>query len=430
MGKCPECGEWGTLVEEIVATPGAREVRGPASAPVPLTEIEREETDRFPSGIAELDRVLGGGIVLGQTVLIGGEPGVGKSTLLLQASSLIGARGTTVMYVTGEESARQIRLRADRLGATSRHVQVLPETCLEAIAGHVEKACPAVVVVDSVQALFSDGLASAPGSVGQMRAVTAELAAWAKRRDISVLMVGHVTKEGVIAGPKVVEHMVDSVLYLEGERGHSLRVLRSVKNRYGSTNEIGVFEMGRRGLREVSNPSEILLMERPSRVPGTAVVPTVEGTRPVLVEIQALVTPSNLTVPRRTATGVDYNRTVLLIAILEKRLGLKLQGTDVFVNVVGGIKVDEPAVDLGVVTAIASSFREQPVDELTTVMGEVGLTGEVRAVPQIELRLKEAGKLGFARCVIPKGNRREESWAEGIEVVTAGSVKDVIRALF
>jgi DNA repair protein RadA/Sms len=293
----------------------------------------------------------------------------------------------------------------------------------------VEEVSPAVLVVDSVQALFSERLASAPGSVGQMRSVTAELGAWAKRWDIAVLMVGHVTKEGVIAGPKVVEHMVDAVLYIEGERNYTLRVLRSVKNRYGPTNEIGVFEMGREGLTEVCNPSEMLLMERPARSSGTVVVPTVEGTRPVLVEIQALVTPSNLTVPRRMATGVDYNRMVLLIAILERRLGLRLQASDVFVNVAGGIKVDEPAVDVGIVAAIVSSFRDKPVDELTTVMGEVGLTGEVRAVPQVGLRLKEARKLGFARSVIPNGNRTEEISVEGLEVVTVRSVKDAIQAL-
>jgi DNA repair protein RadA/Sms len=405
LGRCPECEQWSSFVEEHTSLKAHRR-RGEHSMstarPVAITKVSADEGERLQTGIEELDRVLGGGALPGMVVLVGGDPGIGKSTLLLQVAGHIGGGGHPVLYVSGEESAKQTRLRADRLNALSEHLLILADTAVERIVEHVEQLRPKLVVVDSVQALSSEQLQSGAGSISQVRDVTARLVEMAKTLGIATFLVGHVTKDGALAGPKVLEHMVDCVLYFEGEASHVFRILRAVKNRFGSVNEIGVFEMAKDGLREVCNPSQLFLSERPEGTSGSVVVCTVEGTRPLLIEVQALASPSPLAMPRRVSTGFDVNRVALLIAILEKRLGLHLHGEDVYLNVAGGIRVTEPAVDLGVATAIASSFRDRPIDPRTVVMGEVGLGGEVRAIPHLESRLREAEKLGFQRAVIPE----------------------------
>lgn len=408
MGRCPDCGQWNAMVEEreVPRTPSKRaaNLATVTSQPVPISAVDVVGGLRQATGIGELDRVLGGGVVKGSLILIGGDPGIGKSTLLLQASQALSERAGPVLYVSGEESAPQIKLRADRLRISGPKLYLLPETSLEAIEAHVESLKPAYLVVDSIQTVWVSDIESAPGSVGQVRECGARLMLLAKSRGVSTLLVGHVTKEGAIAGPRVLEHIVDTVLYFEGERHHQYRILRAVKNRFGSTNEIGVFEMTERGLGEVRNPSELFLSERPRGVPGSVVVSGMEGTRPLLLELQALVTPANFGTPRRTVIGADYNRVCLLLAILEKRGGFPLQSQDVFVNVAGGAKIMEPAADLGIVIAIASSFTEKAVAADTVVLGEVGLTGEVRAIGGLESRLKEAAALGFLQAVAPKNN--------------------------
>lgn len=435
LGRCPDCESWNSLVEEReVSSGGERDSRGgvrsQTPAPILITQVATEQDDRFFSGIQELDRVLGGGIVPGSLVLVGGDPGIGKSTLLLQSSALIGDQGKSVLYVTGEESANQIRLRANRLGTLPDNLYLLTETCLEEIVPHIRHLNPFMVVIDSIQTIYTQQLPSAPGSVAQVREVAGELMALAKNSQIPVFLIGHVTKDGAIAGPRVLEHIVDTVLYFEGDRGHSFRILRAVKNRFGSTNEIGVFEMGECGLEEVTNPSELFLAERPTGVSGSIVVSSMEGSRPILVELQALVSSSSLGTARRMVTGLDYNRVSLMIAVLEKRMGLRLVGEDIFLNVAGGVKIEEPAVDLGIVVTIASSFRNQPIDGKTLAMGEVGLAGEVRAVPQLEIRIREAAKLGFERCLVPRKNARKLDQDPGLQLMSVDSVEEALDVLF
>jgi len=435
MGRCPECAQWNTLIEERVSRARTSPGHTPSSygsrqVPIPITEVSSQGESRLVTGIAEFDRVLGGGIVPGSVVLIGGDPGIGKSTLLLQLSGRLSQQGSVVLYVTGEESTSQIRLRADRIGAVCDTLYLLAETCLESIIPQIEELHPHLVIVDSIQTIFTQQLPSAPGSIGQLREVTMELTALAKGRQIPLFLIGHVTKEGAIAGPKALEHMVDAVLYFEGERGHSFRILRAVKNRYGSTNEIGVFEMGGQGLIEVANPSEIFLAERPKGSPGSIVVAIVEGTRPLLVELQALVCPTNFGNPRRMVTGLDYNRVALMIAILERRAGLHLAGEDIFLNIAGGVRVEVPAVDLGTVLAIASSFRDCPIDSHTVAIGEVGLTGEVRGVPQLEMMVKEAAKLGFQRCIIPQTNLVKVADLYPLRLIPVTHIKEALEVFF
>ncbi len=433
LGRCPECEQWSSFVEEQTSAKGQRrhERREQSAAkPVVISAVSADEGERLPTGIGELDRVLGGGVLPGVVVLVGGDPGIGKSTLLLQVAGLMSRAGQSVLYISGEESAKQTRLRADRVSALSDRLLILPDTALEGILEHLDQLRPQVVVVDSVQTLSSAQLQSGAGSISQVREVTARLVEMAKTFGIATFLVGHVTKDGALAGPKVLEHMVDCVLYFEGETSLAFRILRAVKNRFGSVNEIGVFEMAKDGLREVRNPSQLFLSERPEETSGSVVVCALEGTRPLLIEVQALASPSPLAMPRRVATGFDVNRVALLIAILEKRVGLHLHGEDVYLNVAGGIRVTEPAVDLGVATAIASSFRDRPIDPRTVIMGEVGLGGEVRAIPHLEARLREAEKLGFLQAVIPEPNRPLEALAGKLEVIPVTSVAVAFERLF
>ncbi|HZN51932.1 MAG TPA: DNA repair protein RadA [Methylomirabilota bacterium] len=408
-GTCPDCrrasGAWVQLVEERPVTQRtARRAGTPAIQPRPLKDISMEQDDRVRTGIDELDRVLGGGVVRGSLVLIGGDPGVGKSTLLLQAARALARAAPPVLYVTAEESAGQVKMRADRLGIAGDGLLLWPENDLSLVQAQLDDAKPRSLVIDSIQTVFLPELESAPGSVAQVRECGARLMTLAKSRGIATFLVGHVTKEGALAGPRVLEHLVDTVLYFEGERHHSYRVLRAVKNRFGSTNEIGVFEMAEGGLVEVKNPSGFFLAERPDKAPGSVVVSSLEGTRPVLLELQALVAPAPVGTPRRTVLGADYNRVCLLLAVLEKRAGVPLGSQDVFVNVAGGARVTEPAADLGIVVAAASSYMDRPVPGDVLVVGEVGLTGEVRAVAGLELRLREAAALGFRRAIVPQSN--------------------------
>jgi DNA repair protein RadA/Sms len=411
-GRCPDCGEFNTIVEERAASPrgpgGARRPEPAAgalgSAPAPLAAVSAADAARIRSGVGELDRVLGGGVVPGSLVLIGGDPGIGKSTLLLQASAALAGATGLVLYVSGEESAAQVKLRADRLGLAAPELFVLAETQLEAVEAQVSATKPRALVIDSIQTVYLGDLESAPGSVSQVRECGARLMGLAKSRGIAVFLVGHVTKEGALAGPRVLEHLVDTVLYFEGERHATYRVLRAVKNRFGSTNEIGVFEMTDRGLREVLNPSAMFLAERPRGAAGSVILAALEGTRPLLLELQALVTPAHFGTPRRTVLGADYNRVCLLLAILEKRVGVPLQSQDVFVNVAGGARCQEPAGDLAIAVAAASSYAERPVTAEVVVLGEVGLTGEVRAIGGLETRLREAAALGFTQAVVPRSS--------------------------
>jgi DNA repair protein RadA/Sms len=433
-GTCPDCSRLGNfvqLVEERAAPArsGPRPKGAAAGRPLPLGQIRIEAGgERVATGIGELDRVLGGGLVRGSLVLIGGDPGIGKSTLLLQASRMLAAKSGPVLYVSGEESAEQVKLRADRLGTAPAGLYFAAETDLGIIEAHVSELRPRVLIVDSIQTAFLPGLESAPGSVTQVRECGARLMTLAKGEGVATFLVGHVTKEGAIAGPRVLEHLVDTVLYFEGERHHAYRVLRAVKNRFGSTNEIGVFEMGEAGLTEVKNPSGFFLSERPKGAPGSVVVSSLEGTRPLLLELQALVTPASFGTPRRTVLGADYNRVCLLLAVLEKRVGFPLQSQDVFVNVAGGGRVSEPAADLGVVLAAASSYLDRPVRGDVVVMGEVGLAGEVRAVTALAVRLKEAAALGFTAAVVPQNNLTGRQ-AHPLEVQGVGSVEEAVKAL-
>ena len=434
MGKCPDCDHWDTLVEERVERASGK---GGASGgislqagPVPIDSVVVDAEYRLMTGIAEFDRVLGGGLVPGSMVLIGGDPGIGKSTLMLQALYGLAAMGRRVLYVSGEESVKQIRIRSERLSAIAPGLLVVSEIDVVRILEMATAAVPDVLVVDSIQTMFNAELSSAPGSVSQVRESTVQLMLMAKRIGIPVLLVGHVTKDGAIAGPRLLEHMVDAVLYFEGDRGHVFRLLRAVKNRFGSTNEIGVFEMHEQGLVEVSNPSALFLSERPALSPGSVVTSSMEGTRPILVEIQALASATSFGNPRRTILGLDRNRVALLVAVMEKKLGMQMVGHDIFMNVAGGVKVDEPAVDLGIVAAVASSFLDRPVAEDTIVLGEVGLTGEVRAIGQMSARLAEAAKMGFSRCVIPESNLKQALEKNGLRLTGVTTVAAAIESLF
>ncbi len=425
LGKCPSCNKWGSLVEEL-REKNTRTVSGePGAEPVRLDQISYADEERFITGIGELDRVLGGGMVKGSLILVGGDPGIGKSTMLLQVCNSISLDGP-ILYVSGEESIRQIKMRADRLGANREQLMLVSENNLDLIENVVDRLKPELLIIDSIQTVYSEEIASAPGSVSQVREAAAKLMRIAKKRNIATVLIGHVTKEGAIAGPRVLEHMVDAVLYFEGDRNFSYRILRAIKNRFGSTNEIGIFEMKEHGLAEIIDVSKVLLSERPGDMPGSVIVPTMEGTRPILVEIQALVSPTPFGLPRRMANGLDYNRVVLLTAVLEKRLGLNLHNQDVYVNVVGGLRLDEPAIDLGVMVAIASSFKNAGTKPEMVVMGEVGLTGEVRSVGNIEKRLNEAEKSGFKYCVIPGGNVKLTDRTGRLEIIGINDVKQAL----
>ena len=433
MGQCPGCREWNTFVEETVSKSGKSDsvrMMGEEKKPVTLSGIPDETEIRMSSGIQELDRVLGGGIVNGSLVLVGGDPGIGKSTLLLQVCKNLVDQKRKVLYISGEESLGQIKMRAMRIGQFGDTLYLLCETNLNLIKKAIEQMKPEVVVIDSIQTMYQEEVSSAPGSVSQVREATGVLMQIAKGMNVTVFLVGHVTKEGVVAGPRVLEHMVDTVLYFEGDRHAVYRILRGVKNRFGSTNEIGVFEMRTEGLREVKNPSEFMLNGRPENASGSVVACSMEGTRPILMEIQALICQSNLGIPRRTAAGTDYNRVNLLLAVLEKRAGLHLSACDAYINIAGGIKMNEPAVDLGVVMAIVSSYKDKVIDDKTMVFGEIGLSGEVRAVSMAEQRILEAKKLGFKRVIYPKvcENIRIQK-IEEIKLVGVSNIREAIKAI-
>ena len=434
MGRCPDCGQWDTLTEEIQSRrPGRNAVPQWATAPsqpVAIDTIASEAENRLSTGIVEVDRVLGGGLVAGSLVLIGGDPGIGKSTLMLQTLYGVAAQGLEVLYVSGEESVKQLRLRSERLNTIASNMLVVSEIDIDAILNMVRQSKPQVLVIDSIQTMYCGELTSAPGSVSQVREAALKLMLMAKQQGLPTFLVGHVTKDGAIAGPRLLEHMVDTVLYFEGDRNHVFRILRAVKNRFGSTNEIGVFEMGERGLLEVPNPSAVFLSERPQHSPGSVVTASIEGTRPILVELQALASSTTLGTPRRTILGLDASRVALLVAVMEKKLGMHLLGHDIFMNVAGGVKVDEPAVDLGIVCAIASSFLDQAVPADTVVLGEVGLTGEVRAVGQIDVRVGETQKLGFTRCLLPRSSLEHMSASGSMQLVGVASVEEALESLF
>jgi DNA repair protein RadA/Sms len=434
MGRCPECGKWHTFVEETQATPAKQNAMQHLSdikaKPVPIDSIEIENEYRFPTGIEEFDRVLGGGLVPGSLVLIGGDPGIGKSTLMLQALHGLASKGKKVLYVSGEESAIQIRLRSERLSTISSNLLVVSEVDINSILAMVYTEKPDVLVVDSIQTMFSPELSSAPGSVSQVRESAMQLMLTAKKTNTPIFLIGHVTKDGSIAGPRLLEHMVDTVLYFEGERNHVFRILRTVKNRFGSTNEIGVFEMNERGLEQVTNPSALFLSERPENAPGSVVAACIEGTRPVLIELQALTSRTSFGNPRRTVLGIEHNKLALLVAVMEKKLGMQLMGHDIFMNIAGGVRIEEPAVDLAIVSAVASSFLDKPVANGTVVLGEVGLTGEIRAVSHIPIRIAESAKMGFTRCLLPESNLKRLNKKTGIKLEGIKTVSDAIDILF
>jgi len=432
LGKCPSCNEWNRFAEEEVRAPSPD---GPAGvrfneAPLPIDEIVANEKERVTTGIAEMDRVLGGGIVNGSVTLVGGDPGIGKSTLLLQVVQNLAEKDLKILYVSGEESAKQVKLRGKRIGASSKNLYVLVEIDLDNIVKHIKEISPKAVVVDSIQTIYSPLLSSAPGSVGQVRESSARLILLAKQTGIPVFLVGHVTKDGSIAGPKVLEHMVDTVLYFEGDSSHAYRIIRAMKNRFGPTNEIGVFEMRSSGLNEVANPSEFFITERPEGAAGSVVVPSIEGTRPILIEIQSLVNPTSFGMPRRTTIGVDHNRVALLAAVMDKMCGFHLGANDIFINVAGGMKVDEPAVDLGIVASMASSFLDKPIDKGTVVFGEVGLAGEVRGISQMDVRIKEAARMGFKRCIVPQTSSRDAVAEKKMDCIRVNGLKKLLDCLF
>lgn len=430
MGRCTDCGQWNTFVEEVSES-GRKSSRSPFTAqPQPIDAISLDPELRYKTGIDEFDRTLGGGLVPGSLVLIGGDPGIGKSTIILQVAGQLSLQGLKALYLSGEESPQQIKLRAERLSIQSKNLYVITGTCIEDIFERMDKLNPDLLVLDSIQTVYTDTLSSAPGSVGQIREVAARFMNWAKETGSPAFLIGHVTKDGTIAGPKVLEHLVDTVLYFEGDGSHAYRILRAVKNRYGSTNEIGVFEMKDSGLQEVGNPSRIFLEERPEGASGSVVIPCLEGTRPLLVEIQALVGSSPLGMPRRTSIGVDHNRISLLLAVLAKRMGLEMGDQDIFVNVAGGLRVDEPAADLAIISALISSFLDKPVDREIVIFGEVGLAGEIRGVSQPALRIKEARKLGFSKCLLSRSNLESCASISGMDLVGVDSLKGLMDVLF
>jgi len=428
MGKCPGCNNWNTLVEELERKQVGGRERGMSTKQKaqPITEVISDEEPRLDTTLGELNRVLGGGLVLGSLVLVGGDPGIGKSTLLLQTSFALAHQNNKVLYISGEESVKQIKMRADRLGVQTSNLLVVTETDLEQVEEQITFVDPDVVIIDSIQTIFHPAVTSAAGSVAQVRECTSHLMRIAKSKGIAIFIVGHVTKEGAIAGPRMLEHMVDAVLYFEGDRHNTFRILRAVKNRFGSTNEMGIFEMKEKGLTEVENPSELFLAERPIGVAGSTVVASMEGTRPVLVELQALVSPTSFATPRRMATGVDHQRIAMIMAVLEKRVGLMLQNQDAYVNVAGGVRLDEPAIDLAIAVSIASSFRDHSTNPYDVVIGEIGLTGEVRGVSRIEQRIREAEKLGFKRVIIPERSMRGLEKPSGIEVIGVKNVEEAL----
>ncbi len=433
MGKCPECGEWNSIAEEPIllsnrVSAGLGSDESPS--PVAFHEISSQEHVRFSTGIAEFDRVLGGGIVPGSLILIGGDPGIGKSTLLLQAAEFLQRDGNRLLYISGEESEKQIKMRGDRLGLNPNELFLLTETCLERILENIGRISPRVIILDSIQTVYSEKLSSAPGSISQVREVATQLLFLSKHRSISTFLIGHITKDGSLAGPKSLEHIVDTVLYFESERHHSHRIIRTVKNRFGSSNELGIFEMTHEGLIPVANPSKLFLAERPAGASGSVVIGCVEGSRPILVELQALVSSSNYASAKRMAAGVDPNRVSLLLAMLEKRLGIHLLGNDVYVNVAGGLNIDEPAADLGIVAAIISSYRNCAVDPETVVFGEVGLTGEVRSASQTQMRIRESASLGFKRCIVPWNSLPKPGSSPDIELIPVRSVQESLEVLF
>ena len=434
LGKCPECNSWSSFSEERQLQPSSSKSQNnfKSAAPLSITQVQPVQENRLMTGIGEFDRVLGGGMVKGSLILIGGEPGIGKSTLTLQSMGHLSKQGKKVLYVSGEESGSQIKLRAERLDAISENLLICSEICVEGIIQWIEKIRPEVLVLDSVQTFYTEDLQSAPGSIGQVREVAFKIFQEIKRRNLPTLLIGHINKDGAIAGPKSLEHIVDTVVYFEGEQGHAYRALRAIKNRFGPTPEIGVFKMAPTGLIPVENPSEWFLAERPEDSSGSAIVATLEGSRTLLVEVQALVsTSSSIGMPRRMATGFDHNRMSLLIAIMEKRLGMNLQGEDIFVNLAGGIKITEPALDLGVAAAIASSFQDRPIDAELVLLGEIGLTGEVRTVMQLEARLIEARRLGFKRCIVPHSAKKAKTLlTDGIEISFAKNLTEVFEQIF
>lgn len=430
LGQCPGCRNWNTFVEEkLVVGAGKHSGKAEAAAPTSILNVTTSEDTRIGTGMKELDRVLGGGVVKGSLTLVGGDPGIGKSTLLLQVCRNLTTTEHKVLYVSGEESLQQIKLRAERLGGFTQDMLLLCETNLDAIEGAITKVMPEVVVIDSIQTMYLEDVASGAGSVSQVREVTGRLMRIAKQLNVAIFIVGHVTKEGTVAGPRTLEHMVDTVLYFEGEKNAIYRVLRGVKNRFGSTNEIGVFEMKDNGLFEVENPSQVMLNGRPLDASGSVVVCSMEGTRPILIEIQALVCQSNFNLPRRTSVGIDYNRVNLLMAVLEKRAGLMLAGNDAYVNLAGGMRLNEPAIDLGIVVALVSSFKNVPVDAHTIIFGEVGLAGEVRGVSMAAQRVKEAAKMGFTTCILPKINCEGMEERKGMKLVGVQNISEVLSLL-
>ncbi len=430
LGRCPDCGQWDSLVEEVQEYRTPKHPPSSSNDPQSIEAISLDPDLRYGSGLMEFDRTLGGGLVPGSLVLLGGDPGIGKSTLILQVAGRVSREGLKALYVSGEESPQQVKMRAERLAIHSENLYLLAETCIERLFEKTKAMAPRLLVVDSIQTIYSDSLPSAPGSIGQVREVSAQLLRWAKESGTPTFLIGHVTKDGAIAGPKVLEHIVDTVLYFEGDRSHAFRILRCVKNRYGSTNEIGVFEMKDSGLAAVGNPSKVFLEERPLEASGSTVIPCMEGTRPLLVEIQALVGPSPFGVPRRTTIGIEHNRISLLVAVMGKRMGLEMGDQDIFVNVAGGLRVDEPAADLAVVAALVSSFLDRPVARDMVIFGEVGLAGEVRGVSQPEMRIKEASRLGFRRCLLSESNLEACGTTEGMEFTGIGSLKDLLEMLF
>jgi len=430
MGKCPACNEWNSFYEEkaISSSSSKSGKNKEMSKPIELNKIEGKSESKISTGFNELDRVLGGGLVNGSLILLGGEPGIGKSTLILQICNKIKTDGK-VLYVSGEESGEQIKLRADRLGVKNDNLLFLSETNIENIEENILAINPKLVIIDSIQTMYSEEITSAAGSVSQVREITAKVMRTCKENGVTTILIGHVTKDGNIAGPRVLEHMVDTVLYLEGERYFSYRMLRGVKNRFGSTNEIGMFEMAAEGLVEITDPSKVLISERDETPPGSVIIASMEGTRPLLVEFQALTTPTIFGMPRRTANGIDYNRLAVLIAVLEKKMGLNLGNQDVYLNVVSGLKINEPAIDLGIIAATVSSFKNIPIDKYTVVLGEVGLTGEIRSINLIDKRLKEAEKLGFKKCIIPESNKKLLKESYKLDIIGVKNVKDAINAL-